>query len=151
MHADHAARADSRRSSLGAKTGTVGAITNGQIGLLEDFFAMNIGHRRFGRGQKIKRAEAFGIETFLNCVSLVLEFWKLADTDHAVALDDVGRRNFGVAVLSRMQFQQKLDERAFEFRAPAGIKKKAAARQLRAALEINQLKRLTKLEVALGF
>ena len=53
MDANHSARADSRRSRLSSKTRRVGAVTNRQHTLRQNFLAMNVGHGRFSRRDKV--------------------------------------------------------------------------------------------------
>ncbi len=73
-----------------------------------------------------------GVEAFLDGVGLILELGELPDPEHAVAADNVGRRDFGVAVLGGVKVEQELDEGALEFGAPVGVKHEAAAGELRA-------------------
>ena len=97
---------------------------NRQLVLRQNFLAMNVRHRRFGRGNQIKFAEFFGLVAFGDAVILVLEFRKLPDADQALRADHERRRNFRVAVLVRVQVEQKLNQRPLQLRAPVGVKKK---------------------------
>ena len=108
---------------------------------------MNVRDRRLGGGQQIKFAERGGILAFAHGVGLVNELGELADAGHAIAADDVRRRNLRVTVLGRVQFQEKLDERALQLRAPVGVEQEAAAGNFRAAREVHQFEAFAKLDV----
>src|SRR6266545_2861690 len=74
VHANHPARADARRARLRAKARAVGHVTNRKLRLLQNFLAMNVGDRRFGRGQQIELAQRAAVQPLLHHISLVLEF-----------------------------------------------------------------------------
>src|SRR5438552_3324095 len=99
---------------------------------------MNVGDRRLGGGQQIKLPKARGVESLLDGISLIFKFGKLPNTNHAVAADDVGRRNLRVAVLRRMQIKQELDQRPFQFRSAICVKQKPAAGKFRATSIIDE-------------
>src|SRR3954468_17624524 len=139
VHADHAARADASRSRFGAEAWAVGAIVNGKLILFENFLTMNIRDRGFRGGKEVKLAHGGIIKAFLNRIGLVHKFGELADTDHAMAANNVGRRNFGITVVGGVQLEQVLNQGAFEAGAPIRVKKKAAPGELCAALKIDEL------------
>src|ERR1700678_3233187 len=100
---------------------------------------MDIGHRRLRRRNEEKFAQSRGVRPFLYSIILVGKFGELPHAHHAIAVDQKGRRNLRVTVLSDMQIEQKLDQRPLQPRSPTSVKKKAAAGQFRPAREINQL------------
>src|SRR5581483_11368031 len=80
---------------------------------------------------------------------LVEKFRELPHARHAIARNDIRRRNLGITVLAGVQVEQELNQRAFQPRAPVRVKQKAAARQLGAARKIHQLETLAKFDVRL--
>ena len=50
-------------------------------------------------GMRNNLAERGSVDAFLYCIILVGELGELADAHHAIAIDQKGRRNLGVAVL----------------------------------------------------
>ncbi len=150
MHANHAARADSSGSGFGAKAWTVSAVINGQLALLQNLFPMDIGHRRFGRGQQIQFAQALPVQPLLHGVSLVFKLGELPHPHHAVPPHNIRRRNFGVTVFVGVQVQEELDQRSFQLCAPTGVEQKTAAREFGAAREIDQPQLFANLDVRPG-
>ena len=98
MDANHAARPHARRPRFTAETRRVRAVINGQLLLRQNFFAMDVCHRRFRRGYQIEFAQILGIVTFGHAVILVLEFRKLSDAHEAMLSDHMRRRHFGVVM-----------------------------------------------------
>src|SRR5438046_2423110 len=99
---------------------------------------MNVGDGRFSRGQQIKLPKTRGVESLLDRISLIFKLGKLPDANHAVAADDVGRRNLRVAVLGSVEIKEKLYQRSFQFRAPIRVKQKAAAGKFCATSKIDE-------------
>ena len=99
---------------------------------------MQIGYRRFGRGDEITFTQRLPVQPFLHGVCLIEKFWELPHTLHALGLHHERRAHFGIAVLVHVQIQQILDHRPFHARAPTGVEQKAAARQFGPPLEIDQ-------------
>ena len=87
VDADHAACADAGCPGLGAETWAVGAVIFWQFLVFQNLLAVDVGDRRLGGGDEVQFASALLVETLLHHVGLVLEFWELADTDHAVVAD----------------------------------------------------------------
>src|SRR5581483_5956923 len=127
MNANHAASADARRTGFRAEARAVGAVINGELLLRQNFFAMDVGDRRLRGGQQVELAERAGILTLPDGVGLVDELGELADTGHAIPANNVGWRNFRITMFSRVQFEQKLNQRALQLCAPIGVKQEAAA------------------------
>ena len=51
-------------------------------------------------------------------------------------------------MLVHVQIQQELDHRPLQTRPPAGVQQKATASQLCAALKVDQLQRITQIQMA---
>ena len=150
MHANHPARAHARRARFRAEARAVGAVVNRKLAGRENLLAMDVRDRRLGRREQIQLAQRGLVQTFAHGVSLILKLRKLSHAHHAVAADDVRRRDFGVAVLGRVQIQQELDQRPFQPRAPVRVEQEAAAGKLRPPREVHELERLAQLDVRLG-
>src|SRR5688500_7261104 len=108
---------------------------------------MNVRDRRFSGGKEVELAHRVSIEAFLHGVGLVDKFRKLSDADHALPIDNVRRRNFGVAVFRGVEVEEILDQRAFEAGAPIGVEKETAAAEFGAAREIDESEFFAKLDV----
>ena len=111
---------------------------------------MDVRHRSLGGREQVEFAQRGLIQPLAHRVSLVLELRKLPHAHHAVAADDVRRRNLRVAVLRRVEFEEELNQRPLQPRAPVRVEQEAAAGELRAAREVHELERLAQLDVGLG-
>ena len=138
MYTNHAARGHTCRTSFRAKTRAVGAIIFRQIRFAQNLPAMQVCHRRFGRGDEITFTKRLPVLPLLHGVCLIEKFRELPHTLHALGLHHERRAHFGIAVLVHVQVQQILDHRPFQARTPAGVEQKAATRQFGAPLEIDQ-------------
>ena len=105
VNANHAACADSGGASFSAEARAISAIINRELIFLENFLAMNVRNGRLGGGKEIEIALGAGVEAFLDRVGLVHELWELSNANHAMATDDVRRRDFGIAVMGGVQIQ----------------------------------------------
>ena len=151
MHADHPARAESCRARLSAEARAVGDIANRQLLLRKNLLAMNVRDRSFGSGQQIQFAKRVVVVALAHRVGLVLELRELPHARHAIPADDVRRRDFGVAVLRRVQIEQHGDERSLQFCAPVRVEQECAAGKFRAARKVDELQLLAQFDVRLGF
>ena len=78
---------------------------------------------------------------------VALELGELARAQHGVRRDEVGRDDFGVAALARVQVEHEVDERALHPRAGAGLHGEARARDPGRALEVDDPELRAQLEV----
>src|ERR1051325_11045228 len=109
MDAYHPARADPGSACFSPETGRVSAVIYRELAFSENFFAMNICHRSLGGRDEIKLAQCCRVQTFLNSVILIDEFWELSNAFKALSPNHERGRYLSVAMLGRMQIQHELN------------------------------------------
>jgi hypothetical protein len=115
---------------LAAEAGGEGHVLDGQGGAVQDLFAVKIGDRHLGGGDEPEVLADVAIE-------VVAELGQVAGADQAVAADHEGRQNLAVAVLVGVQVEHEADERALQAGAPTLEHVETAARELHAAVEVD--------------
>ena len=106
MLADHAARITPRSACFGTKTWRECCNAHGQLTLIKNAFAHQIGQRDFGcRDQPI----------IIPCPELVIaEFRQLRRTNHRLIFDQKRRIDFGIAMRAGMQVEHELPQSPFK-------------------------------------
>ncbi len=112
--ADHAALAGAIRAGLAAVAGRVGEQALGQVGLVENFAAVQVDQRGFRRREQ-------EVEAFLGQTEhVILKLRKLAGRQAALVGQDVRRQHELVAIL-QMLGDEVVEQRPLELRALAGV------------------------------
>ena len=105
MHANQAARAESRAASLAAEAGRVGGVVDRQLVERQDFLAVQVGHRHLGGGDQIQVIN-------LTMIHLIAKLRQLARAFQTLGFHEERGSDLRVAVLRGVQVEQEADERA---------------------------------------
>ena len=114
--ADEAPRIAASRTGFGTEARRHGREVDRQLGAVDDFTAVVVGQRYFCRRDHV-HFFAFDVEL----VHIFVELRQLACTGHGIAVDDVRRDDFGVAVLFCMLVEHEVVDSAFQAGAGADI------------------------------
>ena len=124
VHADKSPRVLAVASGLAAETGRVGGEVDRQIAAVQYFFAVKVGHRHLGGGDKEEIVR-------FHPVHVLFHFGKLAGAGHAVAVNQERREDLAVSVAADMKVNHPGDKRPFEKRSDAGKNHEPAAGEFR--------------------
>ena len=127
---------------LATEASRVGGIAYGQVLLVQDDVAVDIGHRHLSRGDEVEVVHA-------DVVHLPLLVGELARAVARVLIDDVGRLHLGEACLTCV-VEEEVDERALQACPIALVDGEARARDLDAELEVYEVVGLCQLPVGGG-
>ena len=161
MLADDAARVLARRARLGAEAGRVGRQTDRQPRLVQNLVAIKIGDRNLGGWYQpviivfvaaVRSTFGIGVRA---AEQILGKLGQLPGAEERLAVDHKRRQHFRVAVASsfaraRVQVEHEADQRPFEARSGAHVHRKARARELGRALQVENAQRLAQLPVRLG-
>ena len=81
---------------------------------------------------------------------ILRELRELAGAVHGFGVDDVGRKDFGVAVLAGVEVEHEVGESAFETRAQRPVDGEARAGEFGGAFEVEDAELLAEFPVRLG-
>src|SRR5262245_25708273 len=143
MLADQSAHVLPVRAGLAPETRRVRRVANRQLAAVEDLAAVQVRERYFGGWNEIEVPLAGDLEEVL------LELRQLAGAGQRRGVRHKRRLDFAVAMLTRVQIEHEVDERAGEARARAAQHREARAGELRAALEIDDTERRPQIPVGL--
>ena len=87
----------------------------------------------------------------LQAVHVRFKLWELRCADHAIAPDQERWANFDVTMLTCVQIDHEIDQRAFEPRARAGETNKTAATQFRSTFHVQEVQSRAERDMIDGF
>ena len=155
MLADDAAGILAGRSGFGAEARRISGERDGEAGFFEDFVAVEVGDGDFGGGDEpvvviLEFAAADGLRIGVGAAEEILgELGQLAGAEEALAVDHEGRQDFGIAVLPGVQVEHEGDEGALEAGACAHVNRKARARELGGAFQVEDAEGFAEFPVRL--
>ena len=117
------------RPGLGAEAGRERGIAQWQLLLVEHFVGVQVNQGHLAGRDQVTRI-GLDLEHFL------LELGQLAAAEQALALDQVGRRNLGVAMLLGVQVEHEGAERPLQSCPPTEVGGEPGTGKLGAALEV---------------
>lgn len=142
VHADQATRAQAGAASFATEAGCVSGVADGQLFLLQDFFAMQVCDRDLSGRDEVK-------VIFRAVINLVAKLGQLTGADEAFWTDKVRRVDLRVAVLAAVEIEQKVDQCTLQARSRSTINDESAARDFDASLEVQHAERGAKHGVVL--
>ena len=152
--ANHAADVLAVGAGLGAKAGSVGAVRDGKLGLVERLVSEEIGDGDLGGGDEpvvVVLIVAGLVGSLVVAVEEVFgELRQLAGAEERLRVDHVGRQDFGVPVFAGVEVEHEVGEGAFEARSLAEVDDEARAGDLRGAVEVEDAEGFAQLPVGLG-
>ncbi len=119
------------RACLAAEAWCVGGKGNRQAGLIEHLIAIQIRDRHFRR-----RNQPQILLSMRHAKRISRKLRQLPRAVHRIGIHQVGRKNFGVSVLARMQIEHEVRERPLELRAQIPVHRKARPGQLHGAFQV---------------
>ena len=143
---DETARVAAGRACFGAEARRHRRQVNRQLGAVDDFAAIVVGQGHFSRRDHV-HFFAFDVQA----VHVFVEFRQLARADHGVAVDDVRRDDFGVAVFIDVLVEHEVVYGPFEARAEADVVIEPCARRLRRPFGVEDAQVFAYVPVIEGF
>ncbi len=137
---DHAADVFAVAAGFGAEAGGVGAVGDGELGLVEGLVAEEVGDGDFGGGDEpvvvlLQLAGAVG--SLVVAVEEVFgELGKLAGAEEGFGIDHVGGQDFGVAMLGCVEVEHEVGEGTLETGSLAVVDDEAGAGDFCGAVEV---------------
>ncbi len=139
--ADDAARVLAEAAGLGPEAWRVGRHLHRQLGGVEDLVAVHVRDRHLGGRDQVVGPLVVQLEEVL------LELRQLSGPEERLVVDDDRRQHLGVAVLSSVQVEHEVHQRALEQRAAAAQQREPRPGDLGRAREVEDAERLAERDV----